>query len=47
VELCVSERADEARALYLSLGFEAWGFQPCALKVGGECIAETHMTLRF
>jgi RimJ/RimL family protein N-acetyltransferase len=43
VQLSVSERSPEARALYRSLGFEAWGVEPDAIRVDGRSYAETHM----
>ena len=45
VLLQVSERAVEARALYESLGFVAWGIEPDAIRVGDGSYAETHMRL--
>lgn len=45
VQLSVSERSREARALYESLGFESWGVEPDALRVDGRAYQETHMSL--
>lgn len=46
VSLSVSERALEARELYESLGFEAWGVEPMCMKIGDESAGEIHMQLR-
>lgn len=43
IELSVSERSQPARRLYESLGFECWGVQPDAMRVGGESSAEHYM----
>lgn len=43
VHLTVSERATEARRLYESLGFVAWGVEPDALRVDGRSYAEAYM----
>jgi RimJ/RimL family protein N-acetyltransferase len=43
VQLSVSERSPEARALYESLGFANWGTEPDAIRVDGRSFAETHM----
>ena len=43
VQLSVSERSPEARALYESLGFEAWGVEPDAIRIDARSYAETHM----
>lgn len=45
VELSVSERAREARAMYESIGFVAWGVEPDALRVGSQSYSEVHMRL--
>jgi predicted GNAT family acetyltransferase len=45
VLLSVSERATEARRLYESLGFAAWGTEPDAIRIGDQSFAETHMRL--
>lgn len=47
VQLAVSSHAPEARALYESLGFVAWGLEPDAIRVGGKSYDETHMALRL
>ena len=43
LQLSVSERSPQARALYESLGFEAWGTEPDAIRVDGRAYVETHM----
>ena len=43
VQLSVSERSPQARAMYESLGFEAWGVEPDAIRVDGRAYSETHM----
>jgi GNAT superfamily N-acetyltransferase len=45
VQLAVAMPATAARALYAELGFQAWGLEPDALRVGSERIAEEHMVL--
>ena len=45
IELSVSARSDPARRLYESLGFQCWGVQPDAMRVGGESAAEYYMQL--
>ncbi|HEV7365833.1 MAG TPA: GNAT family N-acetyltransferase [Gemmatimonadales bacterium] len=45
VQVCVTEHAKEARALYQRLGFLTWGIEPDALRVGDMSIAEHHMIL--
>lgn len=47
VQLSVSERATAARSLYESLGFNTWGIQPDAMRIGGESAAEHFMQLEF
>lgn len=47
VQLSVSETAPEARRLYESLGFEAWGTEPEAMRVGEKLLAEIHLSLRL
>lgn len=47
VDLGVSERAEDARRLYESLGFAAWGREPEATEVDGRRYDEIHMTLRL
>jgi len=45
--LCVSERTPVAAGLYRKLGFVTWGVEPDALRIGGEPVADHHMTLRL
>jgi ribosomal protein S18 acetylase RimI-like enzyme len=45
VQLAVAEPATAARALYAEFGFQTWGLEPDALRVGRERIAEEHMVL--
>lgn len=45
VQLAVSTTAPEARALYESLGFRAWGVQPEAVAHAGALHDEVHMSL--
>lgn len=45
IDLGVSAEAPAARALYESLGFEAWGREPSALLVDGKLYDELHMQL--
>ncbi|MEN1705767.1 MAG: GNAT family N-acetyltransferase [Planctomycetota bacterium] len=45
VDLCVTESAASAIALYESLGFERWGTEPEAMLIDGELISEHHMRL--
>jgi len=45
VHLSVTTDAPEARALYESAGFEAWGTEPMALLWRGQFSAEVHMVL--
>jgi RimJ/RimL family protein N-acetyltransferase len=45
VSLSVSATASEARALYESLGFRAWGTEPDALRYDGRFADEIHMSL--
>ncbi len=47
VHLGVSDRAIEAEALYLDLGFVVWGVERGALRVGGELVSERHMVLQL
>ncbi|MGE3109634.1 MAG: N-acetyltransferase family protein [Phycisphaerales bacterium] len=52
VQLCVVESVappakSGARLLYESLGFEAWGTEPDAMRVGGKSYRDTHMYLRL
>ena len=45
--ISVTTLQQPARDLYLSLGFEIFGSEPRALKVGSEYVGEDHMILRF
>jgi len=45
--LAVATVQTAARELYRSLGFETFGIEPRALKVGKDYIDEDHMILRF
>lgn len=45
VLISVSITQIAARALYISLGFVAFGHEPRALKIGSEYVAEDHMML--
>jgi ribosomal protein S18 acetylase RimI-like enzyme len=44
--LAVATRQVAARAMYRSLGFESFGIEPNALKIGSEYVDEDHMILR-
>ena len=45
--LAVATVQFSARALYHSRGFESFGIEPNALKVGGQYVHEDHMILRI
>jgi ribosomal protein S18 acetylase RimI-like enzyme len=45
--LAVATRQEVARRLYRKLGFETYGIEPNALKIGPEYIDEAHMILRI
>lgn len=45
VQLGVSEHSPDARRLYESLGFLAWGVEPDAIRVGAAAFSEVHMSL--
>ena len=45
--LAVGHTQTTARSLYLSLGFEGYGTEPNALKIGNTYIDEDHMILRL
>lgn len=45
VQLGVAVKAEAARRLYHSLGFEVWGSEPDAIRHGDESVAEQHMVL--
>lgn len=47
VALSVSAGQDAARRVYLSLGFEPYGYELGALKVGDAYVDEVHMLLRL
>jgi RimJ/RimL family protein N-acetyltransferase len=47
VHLSVSSAAPAAQRLYERAGFEVWGREPDALRVGGEALVEHHMALRL
>jgi RimJ/RimL family protein N-acetyltransferase len=47
VHLCVNADNLPARALYQSLGFETYGLEPRAVRVGGTYFDEEHMVLRL
>ncbi len=44
--LTVAATQTAARKLYLSLGFEPFGCERCALKIGASYVDEEHMVLR-
>ena len=45
VTLCVTDAAPEARALYLSLGFQWWGAEADCIRWEGRTVADHHMVL--
>lgn len=47
IQLAVATRQQAACRLYRKLGFEAWGTEPSALKIGSEYVDEMHMILRL
>jgi ribosomal protein S18 acetylase RimI-like enzyme len=47
VLLAVGARQESARQLYRKLGFESFGTEPRALKIGSEYVDEEHLMLRF
>jgi ribosomal protein S18 acetylase RimI-like enzyme len=47
VLISVGRRQESARRLYRKFGFEAYGTEPRALKVGSEYIDEEPMVLRL
>lgn len=47
VHLSVSERAVAAMALYHSLGFQTWGVEPAAIRIGNADATEHHMVLEL
>lgn len=46
LQLCVTSDAPAARALYERLGFQQWGHERSAMKVGGRFIEEFHYAMR-
>ena len=47
VDLTVSARQVAAKTLYRSLGFQTFGVEPAALKIGDQYFDEEHMALRL
>jgi ribosomal protein S18 acetylase RimI-like enzyme len=47
VDLTLSSRQVAAKTLYRSLGFETFGVEPAALKIGDQYFDEEHMALRL
>ena len=47
IVLSVTVERHPAQRLYRSLGFEAWGVEPHALRVGDDYFDEQHMALRI
>lgn len=45
--LAVGTRQSAAKQLYVSFGFETYGTEPRALKVGARYVDEDHMVLRI
>jgi ribosomal protein S18 acetylase RimI-like enzyme len=45
LQLCVSDSAPEAHALYQSYGFTVWGVEPDSFRVGDKSIGVRHMSL--
>jgi ribosomal protein S18 acetylase RimI-like enzyme len=45
--LAVATCQDAAKQLYRSFGFESYGTEPNALKVGSRYVDENHMILRI
>jgi ribosomal protein S18 acetylase RimI-like enzyme len=45
LQLCVSDSAPEAFAMYQSYGFVVWGVEPDSFRVGGRPIGVRHMAL--
>jgi ribosomal protein S18 acetylase RimI-like enzyme len=45
LQLCVSDSAPEAYAMYRRYGFVVWGVEPDSFRVGGKSIVVRHMTL--
>jgi ribosomal protein S18 acetylase RimI-like enzyme len=47
IQLCVNAENARARNLYRSLGFESFGLEPRAMRVGDRYFDEEHMVLRL
>ena len=47
IDLSVAKSSTAARKLYASLGFEAFAYEPRALKVGDHYVDEEHMKLQL
>ncbi len=47
IQLSVGTTQAAAANLYRSLGFESWGCEPSAVKIGSRYVDEGHMVLRF
>jgi ribosomal protein S18 acetylase RimI-like enzyme len=47
VTLSVTSAQTAARTLYLQMGFQSYGREPQAIKVGGVYVDEDHMTLQL
>jgi RimJ/RimL family protein N-acetyltransferase len=47
IQLCVNAENVRARNFYRSLGFEAFGLEPRAMRVGDRYFDEEHMVLRL
>lgn len=47
IHLCVNAENARARNLYRSLGFESFGVEPRAMRVGDKFFDEEHMVLRL
>jgi len=47
IQLCVNAENPRAQALYRNAGFETFGVEHRAVRVGGRFYAEEHMVLRL
>lgn len=47
IQLCVNAENAKAKSLYRSLGFESYGLEPRAMRVGDRFYDEEHMLLRL
>ena len=47
IHLCVNAENARAKKLYQSMGFESFGLEPRAMRVGGRFYDEEHMWLRL